>query len=583
MRTVTYERPGSSRRRGAGGRGTAGFDWGAVRPVGAGEVRVVFMAALVMGFFATLVCYAKGYLLLYGDAVAHLAIARRILDARWPGVSQLGGVWLPLPHLLMLPFVQKMAWWQSGLGGAPMSVLSYAASVAGVWRLARRMMAVRWALVAATFYALNANLLFLASTAMTEALFLALLVWTVVAAVETVAALRAGNERRAERWMVGAGLLILAQVFTRYDGWVVGAAVWCCFAWELWRGNAALRRRMLHAFAVFTVLCVMGPAVWFWFNHHFMGDWLDFVRGPYSAQAIERRTAPPGQHYRGWMNPAWALLFYMRTAQVDASVWETGWAVMVAALVGLWVYLRKPMSENPASSTGSGQAIGHPASVGKAAWLLWLPLPFYVYSVAYGSVPIFIPQLWPHSYYNSRYGMELLPALSVYAALAAWRGDAWLRARTEGLARVAARLAQPVAMLLCVANCLAMMYRVPLVLKEGMVNATTRVAFERGIAEAMERMPMDAPVMMYTSAHVGAVQVAGRTLRSMVSEQDWDSWHKALEAPAANADYVIAIAGDPVADAVKAHPEGLTELEVICTTGQPCARVYKADRVGARP
>ena len=44
--------------------------------------------------------------------------------------------------------------------------------------------------------------------------------------------------------------------------------------------------------------------------------------------------------------------------------------------------------------------------------LLWLPLPFYVYSIAYGSVPIFIPQLWPHSYYNSRYGMEMLPALA---------------------------------------------------------------------------------------------------------------------------------------------------------------------------
>ena len=48
--------------------------------------------------------------------------------------------------------------------------------------------------------------------------------------------------------------------------------------------------------------------------------------------------------------------------------------------------------------------------------LLWVPLPFYVYSVAYGSVPIFIPQLWPHSYYNARYGMEMLPALALFAA-----------------------------------------------------------------------------------------------------------------------------------------------------------------------
>jgi hypothetical protein len=224
--------------------------------------------------------------------------------------------------------------------------------------------------------------------------------------------------------------------------------------------------------------------------------------------------------------------------------------------------------------------MGHPYCA--ATWLLWLPLPFYVYSVAYGSVPIFIPQLWPHSYYNARYGMEMLPALCIYAVLMAARGDAWLHTRFEGWARVCARLAQPVAMLLCVANCIGMMYRVPLVLKEGIVNATTRVPFEHAVAVAMEQMPMDVPVMMYTSAHVGAVQVAGRTLRSMVSEQDYDTWRKALKDPAGNAAYVIAIAGAPVDDAVKAHPGRLTELEVICTTGQPCARVYESDGFAKR-
>ncbi len=49
--------------------------------------------------------------------------------------------------------------------------------------------------------------------------------------------------------------------------------------------------------------------------------------------AIEKKTSPPGsQHYRGWHNPVWALLFYTRTAQVDAAAWETGFAVMAAAI-----------------------------------------------------------------------------------------------------------------------------------------------------------------------------------------------------------------------------------------------------------
>ena len=564
-RTITYEKPGSPLAPHRFGRPTSRpvFDWNTVRPVARGETFPLFAAGIVLGFFATLVCYAKGYVLLYGDAVAHLAIARRILDAHYPGLSQLGGVWLPLPHLLMLPFVQNIRWWQSGLGGAPMSILSYAASVAGMWRLARRIMPPRWALVVAAFYALNANLLFLASTAMTEALFLALLVWTVVAAVEGIAAIRLRNPRSARRAMLIAGLLILCQVFTRYDGWIVGAVVWACFAYAIWRAEATLRKQLIPTFAVFTFLCAAGPALWLIYNAKYEGDWLDWMRGPYSAKQIERRTAPPGQHYRGWHNPGWALLFYMRTAQIDASAWETGWLVAMGALLGLWRQVRTA----PDATTAGNRLLA----------LLWLPLPFYIYSVAYGSVPIFIPQLWPHSYYNARYGMEMLPAFALYAVYALWRLVQFCSVKTVAWAKIFTHFAQPAAILLCITNCLAMMYRVPLVLKEGIVNATTRVPFEHALAQTLEEMPPNVPVMMYTSAHVGAVQVSGRTLRSMVSEQDDVAWRKALRDPAASAAFIISMAGDPVDAAVRAHPEGLKELAVICTTGQPCARVFRSD------
>ncbi len=527
------------------------------------EVFPFAAAGVVLGFLALLVCYSKNYLLLYGDAVAHLGIARRIVDSHYPGIAQLGGVWLPLPHLLMLPFIGNMQMWQTGFAGVPMSILSFALSVAGVWRLGRRIMQPRWALVATTFYALNPNLLYLATTAMTEALFLCLLVWTVVAAAETVAALRAGRAHSAGAGMIAAGVLITGQVMTRYDGWIIGAVVWCWIAWELWRSGLLFRLRI--AFIVFTLLCLSGPVFWFWYNAHFKGDWLDFMRGPYSAAAIERRTAPPGQHYRGWHNPGWALLFYTRTAQIDAAAWETGFGLMAAALYGAWLQWRRRAEAAARARAESG------------LWLLWLPLPFYVYSVAFGSVPIFIPQLWPHSYYNARYGMEMLPALAIYGAFAAERLDLWLRAQTAGWARVCARFWQPVAMLLCVANCIAMMYRVPPVLKEGMVNSTTRIPFEHAVAATLENFPEQTPVLMSTTAHVGIVQTAGRPLKSMISEDDEVAWEHALADPAHHAAYVIAMVGDPVAKAVAAHPEGLKELEVICTTGQPCAKVYQSE------
>ena len=60
----------------------------------------------------------------YGDAVAHLHIARRVLDSRFPGFSQLGSVWLPLPHILLIPFVQNYQWWATGLAGVIPSALA---------------------------------------------------------------------------------------------------------------------------------------------------------------------------------------------------------------------------------------------------------------------------------------------------------------------------------------------------------------------------------------------------------------------------------------------------------------------------
>jgi len=49
--------------------------------------------------------HGQGFLLYYGDAQAHLNIARRLIDSRTPNYEQIGTVWLPLPHLMMLPFV----------------------------------------------------------------------------------------------------------------------------------------------------------------------------------------------------------------------------------------------------------------------------------------------------------------------------------------------------------------------------------------------------------------------------------------------------------------------------------------------
>jgi hypothetical protein len=525
-----------------------------VRPATREETFPITLAAVLLAFLALMVSYSRGYLLLYGDAVAHLGIARRILDSHNPGLVQLGGVWLPLPHLLMLPFVQKLEWWQNGLAGAWPSLMCYIGGVAGLYRLARRMMTQRWAVVATAFYALNPNLLYLATTAMTEPLFLAILIWTTLLAVECIAGIQASRPAVVARRLILLGLFILAAVFTRYDGWILGAAVWCVVTATLAR-HRDVWRKVAPSFILFTLFAIAGPVSWLAYNQHFFHDPLDFLRGPYSAIAIDRKTSAPGSpHYRGWHDPFWAFELYTRTAQIDAAVWEIGFVVVVAALAGLVLAVRRKLA--------------------LPSLLLWLPLPFYVYSIAYGSVPIFIPPLWPHSYYNSRYGMEMLPAFAVFTFFVL----DWAQLRWDKSRPLATRLFQPIVLLLVAVNAVSMMHGLPVVLKEAIVNSTTRVAFEGALARELKRLPAGVPILMYNSDHVGALQVAGLPLRQTVNEGDYDSWKAALAAPAEHAAYVVAIAGDQVSTAVAEHPENLTELSILCTTGQPCARIYRSNR-----
>src|SRR5437764_6342005 len=102
------------------------------------ETWVLALIAACVSVAAFLFYFQHRCILLYGDAVAHINIARRVFDSRTPGLLQLGTVWLPLPHLLMIPFLLSDSAWQTGVGGSVPSLIAYVLSVVGVFRLVRR-------------------------------------------------------------------------------------------------------------------------------------------------------------------------------------------------------------------------------------------------------------------------------------------------------------------------------------------------------------------------------------------------------------------------------------------------------------
>src|SRR5258708_26486563 len=82
--------------------------------------------------------YWRGWLLYYGDAEAHLNIARRIVDSRTPGYDQIGTAWLPLLRLLTIPFAVRDSLWQSGLARAIPPALCFAIAGASLFAATRR-------------------------------------------------------------------------------------------------------------------------------------------------------------------------------------------------------------------------------------------------------------------------------------------------------------------------------------------------------------------------------------------------------------------------------------------------------------
>jgi hypothetical protein len=543
------------------------------------EVRLLAWLATCVSVFSFLFYFQRGDVLLYGDAVAHINIARRVFDSQTPGLLQLGTVWLPLPHLLMIPFLLSDEMWRRGVGGSIPSMVAYVFGVIGMFRLVRGAFSrdvgpdrpasfAAW--TAVLVFAANPNLIYMQTTAMGESLYLALFIWAVVFFNEYM--------RGDAKALTKCGLCIAAACLTRYDGWflvaaIAGALIVLTLVNGNIRGQAASASWPSRAQALkFVLIAAAAPALWLTYNGIVYRNPLEFANGPYSAKAIERRTQNSGSPgHPGSGNPVLAEMYFLKSAEVNLA--ENKW------LQRAWILF--------AAAGGIAAAIGRrPPGVGSSSLREWLPLmfllvplPFYALSVAYGGVPIFVPTWWPFSHYNVRYGLQLLPAFAVGVAILvhqAVRSEAWdSRLRAACVAGVFA---------LVIASYISIWRVGPVSLKEAQVNMRTRNQLETQVAIWLRKLPPNSTLLMYLGDHVGALQQAGIPLKRVINEgnhRTWKQpadpeglWEMALADPAHYADYVVAFEGDGVWQAVQARQ--LQALVEIHTSGQARAILYRA-------
>src|SRR5208283_3621385 len=299
---------------------------------------------------------------------------------------------LPLPHILMLPFVWNKVLWTSGIAGSIASMVAYVIGALGVFRLVSARAPRIAAYLAAAIFALNPNLLYMQTTAMNEPLYLAFFIWAIVYFDEWLRSISAEPSGLAdgpspERALEGCGIALAGGAATRYDGWFFGALmgvlVLCAFA-RWWRKtpDKARRRSMTKSLVEFLLLNALVPVFWLAYNHRVSGRAMDWANGPYSARAIaERTTARGAAPYPGKDHVVAAGLYFLKAAKLNVGSGRWGDVLFVLALAGTAVAIWRF----------------------RQYWtwlLLWTPLVFYALSIAYGCVPIFIPTWWPFSYYN---------------------------------------------------------------------------------------------------------------------------------------------------------------------------------------
>ena len=528
----------------------------------------VAMLAAWVSLFSFLIYLRRGELLLYGDAVAHINIARRVFDSQTPGPLQLGTVWLPLPHVLMMPFLVSDWAWQTGIGGSIPSMIAFVLGAVGIFRLVRFTLSVQgepngreriagW--IAVAIYIANPNLIYLQATAMTEPLYLALFIWATVYFSEFVQT----RERSDTAWrsLTKCGLCILGACLTRYDGWFLAVTMCLVAVFIAWK--EVKTGIFLHSgLRKFVLIAAAAPVLWLAYNAIVYRNPLEFANGPYSAKAIEKKTATPGYPaHPGAGDLKMAADFFLKSGELNLldSNWHRLWlalALLGAATVLLFDRRLWPLV------------------------FLWAPLPFYMLSIAYGGVPIFIPPWWPYTIYNARYGIELLPVFAVFVSLVGFWSMEFFRSRKVTIGTLSALG------ILVVASYTSVWYNQPISFREGWVNSRTRIALETELAFQLKALPKNSTILMYLGDHGGALQQAGVPLRRVIQEgnhRTWIQpsdpeglWERALADPAKYANYVVAMDKDAVSQ--NANLQSLTTVAILHVTGQPEATIYQTSK-----
>jgi hypothetical protein len=378
---------------------------------------ILFLASC-LAVIASFYSYSHHLIIAYGDAESHLDIAKRVISGLTPGFAQLGGIWLPVPHLMLVPFVFSNFLWRTGLAGSIVSGFCFVISAFYIYKITHYITKNKYGgFIAAFVFMTNMNALYMQTTPMTE---LPLILFLVLSTYYFIIYLREDTFQS----LIMAALWGLAGSLSRYDGWflvLVEAFIIFMknFPFNNFIGNIKKRGIGLFSFItekaegelfLYSTLAFIGILGWLLWDGIILGDPLYFTNSQFSAKSQQQGFLQRGM-LQAFHNMPLSFLYYFAT-----SMETVGILIFAMAIISLIIFVLDRKLKDRIY----------------LVLLLIVPFIFNVVTLYLGQSILFIPSVTPASFewklFNVRYGMMMIPAVAILIG--------YLFARSKSVGRI---------------------------------------------------------------------------------------------------------------------------------------------------
>jgi hypothetical protein len=285
----------------------------------------------------------------------------------------------------MLPLVWNDFLWHSGLAGSIPSMVSYVLSSYIIFKSIHLITGDDLSSFMGAFvFMSNPNILYMQATPMTELILIVTFVLTVYFLIRWV------QVGKYELMAAAAGCALLASL-TRYEGWSLAGVGLIGVIFVCIRKKYQLSKTLSYIL-VYGVFAFYGILLWFLWCGLIHGDFMYFAYSRFSAyaQAMEFLKIGKLPAYRNVYN---SVVYYIVTVYNNVGIILFGLFWM-----GFSSYLLKHRIKTKYLPP----------------YLYLLPFAFYPLSLFKGDGVIYVPQLFPFDYFNLRFGLMAIPAISFY-------------------------------------------------------------------------------------------------------------------------------------------------------------------------